>query len=268
MNIARVSECEKRIRSYYDQLPSAERKVADIVLSNMSAVLDYCIAELAYASKVSEPTVVRFCRHIGYRGLKDLKVSIAKTLTPADAEPLQYTNIVPGDTIDVIKQKVTHSILQAFQDTMDILNNDDLQKAVDILRQSHYIEIFGVGGSAMVARLAQHNFRKLGMRITLCTDPESTYFMTEQYSKGDVIFAISVSGETESVVNAVKFAKSHGAMVISITGVDNSTLKALSDVNLPAMSRSYIILPEDHSYVRLAQTGIVDLLYAAIYAEK
>ena len=266
MNIARASECEIRIRSSYDQLPVAGRKVADVILANIDRMLDYSLAELAFDSKVSEPTVVRFCHQIGYRGLKDLKISLAKA-SRSDTRALDNANIEQGDDMAVVKQKVTHSILQSVQDTMSVLDDSDLKTAIDILRSSRYVEIFGVGGSAMVARLAQHNFRKLGMRINLCTDPERDFYMTERYSRDDVILAISVSGETESVLNAVKYAKSHGAMIISITGIGNSTLKKLSDVCLPALSR-WDIIPGDHSYVRLSQTGIVNLLFAGICAKE
>lgn len=269
MNIGRVSECEKKIRSGYDQLSPSERRVADSVLSNMQAVLDYSIADLASTSNVSEPTVVRFCRRIGFRGLKDMKLSIAKNLTVAQHRvQLPHSgDIMPGDSIGVVKHKVTYGMFQALQDTMDILDDADLQRAVDLLHQSHYIEIFGVGGSSMIARQAHHNFRKLGMRITLCTDLQTNYFMTEQYAPGDIVFAISNSGETESVVNAVSYAKSRGAVVISITGMDNSELKKLSDINMSAMSRSFII-PGDHAYVRAAQISIVNLLYAGLCAKR
>ncbi|MBN1776509.1 MAG: MurR/RpiR family transcriptional regulator [Clostridiales bacterium] len=266
MNIARTSECEIKIRACYDQLPAADRRVADVILANLNKTLDYSLAELAYDSKVSAPTVVRFCHRVGYRGLKDLKISLAKTLGPGTGPP-DNTDIAQGDDIAVVKQKVTYSILQSVQDTMGYLNDEDLKRAIDILRRARYIEIFGVGGSAMVARLAQHNFRKLGMRINLCTDPERDFYMAEQNKNDDItILAISVSGETESVLNAVKYAKAHGAVIISITGIGNSMLKEISDVCLSALSRSNIVAG-DHSYVRLAQTGIIDLLFAGICAK-
>lgn len=267
LDLFRASECEVRIRSNYNQLPSGERNVADVILSDIYAVLDYSIADLADASKTSKATVVRFCHHIGYHGLKDLKVAIAKSKTPTNSETPKNLNIANGDDIATIKDKVMYSSIQSLQDTMEFLNNDDLQKAIDILHESQYVEIFGVGGSAMVARMAHHYFRKLGIRVNLCTNPERDFYMTEPYAKGDVILAISVSGETESIVRAVSYAKSHGAYVISLTGVDNSTLKKLSDVCLPAMSRSSI-LPGDHSYFRLAQTGIINLLFAGVSAKK
>ena len=266
MNLARASECETRIRANYDRLPAAGRRVADVILANLEKTLNYSLAELASDSKVSEPTVVRFCHQIGYRGLKDLKISLAKTLR-GDARMLESTSIDKGDDIENIKQKVTQSILQSVQDTMGLLEGKNLDKAIDILKSSRYVEIFCVGGSAMVGRLVYHNFRKIGMRINLCTDPERNYYMTERYSQGDVILAISVSGETEPVLNAVKYAKAHGAMILSITGITDSTLKKLSDVCLPAISRSNI-MPGDHSYVRLAQTAIVNLLFAGLCARE
>lgn len=266
LELVRASECEIKIRSNYNQLPDGERNVADVILSDIDAVLDYSIDDLAKASKTSKATVVRFCHHIGYRGLKDLKVSIAKTQSHHKFEAPRNLNIERGDGIDVIKQKIMYGSIQALQDTMDLLNENDIRKAIDILHESRYIEILGVGGSATVARLALHNFRKLGKRVTLYTDPDRDFYMTSQYTKGDVIFAVSISGETESIIKAVSYAKSNGAYIISLTGVDKSTLKNLSDISLPAMSRSNVI-PGDQSYVRLAQGSIVNLLFAGVCAK-
>ncbi len=269
MNIAKVTDCERRIHSCYDQLSAAERKVADAVLKDISGVLNSSIAELAYASQVSEPTVVRFCHSIGYRGLKDLKLFIAKSATEEfpGAGAAKSADISSADNIADIKHKVTRGIFESVQNTMDILDNDDLQAAIDILCSSTYIEIFGVGGSAMIARSAHHSFRKLGLRITLCTDLQSNYFLAEQYAPEDVIVAISNSGETESILSAVKHAKSFGAKVIAITGVDNSRLKQVADINLSAMSRMNIF-SNDHPYVRLGQLSIINLLYAGIGVKK
>ena len=62
-----------RIMRKYDDLTPGEKKVADVVMLIGENIMDYNIASLAAESKVSEPTVVRFCRNIGIKGIKELK---------------------------------------------------------------------------------------------------------------------------------------------------------------------------------------------------
>ena len=70
--------CLVSIQSKIKLLTGSEKKVADYVLENYMEVLDYTVTELAEKAKVSDATVVRFCRSVGYKGYQDLKINLAQ----------------------------------------------------------------------------------------------------------------------------------------------------------------------------------------------
>ena len=88
----------ENIISSYDILFSAEKKVADYVLKHPQETLDLNVVELANKSKVSDATVIRFCKHIGYAGYYQFRIMLAKTLPlPAKEEANKKQNTTEND---------------------------------------------------------------------------------------------------------------------------------------------------------------------------
>ncbi len=263
VNITKIPQWEMRIRSSFRDLSSAEGKVAESVLRHPDTLLNASIQDLARASGVSEASVVRFCRSMGYRGLKEFKIAVAREHVLDDASARSGRSLSSADTAKAVKSKVFCGCMEALQDTMDSVDDRELARAVDILYKAPYIEVFGVGGSSSVARSALHSFRQIGVRMNVTAELNSTYLRAERFNPEDAVLAISLSGETKAVVDAVRIAKGKGAVVVSITGARNSTLTGLSDCLLFSASRGRM-MPGDETYERVAQIAIIHALYAGV----
>lgn len=96
--------CLAKIRSAYTSVSAAERRVADLLLSQPLEVIHLPIDKLAKKSNVAKATVVRFCQSIGYKGYQGLKISLAQDSTPV----MQYIqqDILPTDSPSIITRKV------------------------------------------------------------------------------------------------------------------------------------------------------------------
>ena len=68
------------ISSEYNKIFSAEKKVADFILTNPHRAVELNVSELAKASGVSDATVVRMCHHIGYTGYHQFRIALSKDL--------------------------------------------------------------------------------------------------------------------------------------------------------------------------------------------
>ena len=67
----------RRIADNRAKLRKSEAKVADFVLANANGVINMRIVDLAAHSEVSEPTVIRFCRALGFDGFQSFKLQLA-----------------------------------------------------------------------------------------------------------------------------------------------------------------------------------------------
>jgi DNA-binding MurR/RpiR family transcriptional regulator len=66
------------IQEHYDNIFNAEKKVADFILSNPEKAVNANVSELASFSGVSDATVIRFCKHIGYQGYYQLRINLSR----------------------------------------------------------------------------------------------------------------------------------------------------------------------------------------------
>lgn len=263
VQITKTPSWEIKLRAELNKLSISERKVASCILADNDEILEMGISDIAQRSGVSDATVVRLCRSLGYRGLKELKIAIAGERKENDHYVREDRSISTEDSVQELKQKVMYACMEAIHDTMEVLDDSQLQAAIDAMYHAKYIDIFGIGGSAAVAYCAQHNFRKIGVRVNVCSDINQHYLMAERFSPNDVALGISQSGETESVCSALERAAAKGATVISISGNRNSRIARASDISLISSCIDQM-MPADHTYERSAQVGIIDILFAGV----
>ncbi|MGI5174296.1 MurR/RpiR family transcriptional regulator [Treponema sp. OMZ 840] len=267
VTISKTPLWEIHIRSSLNKLSSSETKVAQYVLNMPKAVLNKNIRELAEAARVSEATVVRFFHRVGYTGLKKFKAALTQEYILNTGRIPDLRKLDESDTIENIKNKVFYGCIDALSDTMDVLDIKQLSQAVDALTAAPYVEVFGMGGAAAVARSALHSFRKLGIRINMTTSFNFEYLQMAHFNKGDVVLAISRSGETKDIVETVRIAKQKGAVIISISNIQESALSKLSDYCLVSTSGTYM-LQGDSTYERIAQFAVLHALYAGVAMRK
>lgn len=246
-----------------EKLSASECRIAEYILGSPNDVLGSNIRTLAAACDVSESTVVRFLRRAGFEGLKDFKAAMTQDRIIVQSAPNISRKLDDSDNIRALKTKVFYGCMEALNDTLSVLDDSALSWAIDALCAAPYVEVFGVGGSASVARSAQHSFRKIGLRLNFSSELNDTYLKMERFNPGDVVLAISRSGETREVVDAVRIAKEKGAAIISVTNVRQSTLSKLSDCCLSSACRTYMF-PGDETYERVAQIAVIRALYAGV----
>jgi RpiR family transcriptional regulator, carbohydrate utilization regulator len=259
--VAKTPQWEVRLRSVYGKLGETERKVADFIRSNSGALLDLSIAEIATSAGVSESSVVRFCRHLGYKGLKEFKIIFAQEKDSPAA-------IVDGaveweDSLADVKTKVFMGSINSLRDSLNLLDDGELAQAIDVLARAKNIDIFGLGGAAPIAAYARHQFMKTGVRTNVYTDAQSLHLSLSQFTKGDVAIAISCSGETKEVVDAMRWARNQGTTIICITNFPESELARIADIRLINTGGRFF-RSDINSLSRLAQWATINTLYLGL----
>lgn len=260
-DIAKTPQWEVRLRSIYSKLGGTERNVADFIRTHPDTILQLSIAEIAAGAKVSESTVVRFCRHLGYKGLKDFKISFAQE---SDNQEESIDGAVDwDDSLSDVKAKVFLASVKTLRDSMNLIDDRELDRAIEALAKARNIDIFGLGGAAPVASYTRHQFMKSGVRTNVYSDSQSLHLSMIQFSKGDVAIAISCSGETKEVLDAMRWAKSQGTTIIAITNFPDSQLARLADIRL-INTCGRLFRSDSASLSRLAQWTTINTLYLGL----
>lgn len=250
----------RRIADNKSALRKSEAKVASFVLDNANQVIRMRIVDLASQSGVSEPTVIRFCRAIGFDGFRSFKLQLAQHLSLG--EVFTQFAVDDKDTIADLRNKVFDSTVGSLLTVRDELDVVALETAITTINQAKRVEFYGFGASGSVAADAQHKFFRLQVSTAAYTDPHIQHMSAISLGKDDVVVAISQSGQTQALLQSVRLAIEAGATVIGLAPQDTA-LSELCSISL------YVNVEEDLQAIapvssRIAHLVVIDVLATGV----
>lgn len=235
----------------------AEQRVAAYIAGQGKNVLTMPLSDIARACGVSDATVVRFCQHEGFRGLKDYKIALANASGVSAGDPA----VTGAEPIPELKRRMFDGCMEALRQTCGLLRPEELERAVRAIAAAGDLDVYASGGSVPVASYLRHQLIKLGVRTSVYSDRNSMMLSQSRLGKQDAVLAISSSGATRDVVDAQASARRAGAAAICITAEPASPLARQSDILLLAVGGRFL---GSNTYSRLAQLAVVDVLYAGL----
>ncbi|MCT1901473.1 MurR/RpiR family transcriptional regulator [Oceanobacillus sojae] len=221
--------------------------------------------ELAGLSQVSEPSVVRLYRKLGYNSYQELKVALAQEQTEYPQESPALVDILSEDDIGTMFEKIGKQYLHAMKLTKAKMNEDKMEEAVDRFISANQIYFIGQGLSGTVAEDCAHKFMRLGGKSIAVKDPHYQAIYASHMSEGDVVIAISHSGETIDTIHVSEIAKNNGAFLIVITSNENVSLAGMADCLLLTQANE-TNRQSDAMVSRLIQLTMMDTLYTKMAA--
>ncbi len=208
-----------RISASLPSLAPAEQRVGQLVLADPHSFARLPVRELAEKAQVSKPTVIRFCRSLGYDGLADFKLKLAGNV--AEGVPFVHRSVDADDKTSDVLVKVIDNSVAAFLQYRNAANASAIEHAVDAIvnawKAKKRVEIYGVGNSGVVAQDAQHKFFRLGISSQATSDSHIQTMGATMLRQGDCLIVISNSGRTRELVDVAHIARAQGATIIAIT---------------------------------------------------
>ena len=231
----------ERIRASIPALPPAEQRVARLLLADPRSFATLPVVELAERAHVSKPTVVRFCRSVGYDGLADFKLKLAGTVN--EGVPYVHRAVDEDDKPGELIIKVIDNAVAAMLKYRNSAAGHAFERAIGALaaaaRGGHRIEFYGVGNSGIVAQDAQHKFFRLGVHTVACSDGHVQVMSATMLGAGDCAVVISNTGRSRDLMDAADIARRKGATVLAITASGSPLAQW-------ALSHNQVLLAADH----------------------
>ena len=250
----------RRITENQASLRKSEAKVADYVLANASEVIKMRIVDLASRSEVSEPTVIRFCKAIGFDGFQSFKLQLAQQLGLGSV--FTQFAVADNDTVADLINKVFDTTVGSLITAREEINSEVLEQAITTISNARRVEFYGFGASGSVAADAQHKFFRLQLSSAAYTDPHIQRMSAISLGPEDVVVAISQSGETQALLQSVALAREAGANVIGLAP-HNTSLSRVCNLAI------YVNMEEDlKSFTpvssRIAHLVVIDVLATGV----
>lgn len=227
----------------------SEQKIYAYISDNRDKVIYDSLTELSEACGAAEATVLRFFRKLGFKGFQDFKFLLAQ-------EQAFSSN---HDNDGTFIEKIRNHIIQAINDSSEIIKMEKLQQCVDLIEASPDVVIFGVGSSGIACHDMHNRLMRIGKHSEVITDPHFQVMRASTMTKETVVIAISLSGSTKDIFDAVEIAKSNEATVIALTNYVKSPLTRLSDHELLSSAKESPL--DSGSLVsKISQLYLIDLI--------
>ena len=249
-----------QIERQQKQFSDSELKVARFVLSDAQQILRMSIAELARRVLVSEPTVIRFCRRLGYSGFRAFKDELIAQSGNVDS--VLHQKITEHDPVSEAAAKVLESCTRTLLDVSHLASAMPFETAAAMLIDAKQIVFAGLGASGFVAQDAQHKFFRLGIPCRTALDTPTILQSAAIAQPGEVFIFISQTGEWPELVEALVRCRQQGVGTLAFTR-RSSELAARADLvfDCEVGENTHIYTPMNS---RLATLALLDALQVSL----
>ncbi len=259
-----------RIRSTYASLRKSEQRVADYVLTHENTCHKITIEELAKRSGVSQPTVMRFVKALGYENFKDFKYrlmeeNISKPLQDGEEQYAMHGySLKPSDHLKIIPAKVVATSVKSIEDMLKSISGEEFEKTIRMIAGARKVMLCCVENSSATAKDLMIKLLYLGYDCRYDEDYYVQQIAAAALTKEDVMIGISYSGQSKDTVDVMKTAKKAGAKTICITNFKESKISKWSDLVLCCSQEQWMY--GDSIFSRTTQMVLNDMIYMGLIA--
>lgn len=254
------------IKIKYDKLTVSEQRIADYILRKSDDFLISNAQEIGEKTQTSGATVVRFCKKLGFTGLENLKVVVAKS----DIHLKEDTKIDPiiqsDDTDEMLVNKIYSHVETSLMRTIDLIDFKMLEQIIQVIKNAKKVYMYGIGASSLSAYDLYHKFNRIDKQTFYGFDGHMNIEFSVHSKPDDVAIAISYGGDSKEIILAVKRLKLNKTPVVAIVKEGESALSQIADYCL--------YVPNTEKQVKMgalsskfSQSLLADILYFGVVKE-
>lgn len=220
------------------EFSKGQKRIARYILDHYDKAAYMTASRLGSIVEVSESTVVRFAIEVGFDGYPEMQRALQELIRTrlTAVQRVDVTNSLIGD--DDVLDKILGADAEKIRRTLDEIDRKSFETAVDKIVSAKSIYIIGVRSSSTLAGFLNFNLRMIldNVKFVQTTSGSEMFEQIMNIGSDDVLIAISFPRYSKRIINAVEYASSTGADVISITDSGQSPIAAGADQLLLARS--------------------------------
>lgn len=228
----------QHIEASMDNFSKGQRAIARYMLEHYDKAAYMTALRLGTEVNVSESTVVRFAIELGFDGYPELQKSLREFIRTrlTTLQRIEIANDRIGDS-DVL-EKVVNLDIEKLKVTLESINKNDFNKAVDTVISARKIFIMGVRSSAPLAQFMDYYFRMIFDDVKLVSTQSRSEIFEQLFRAGedDVVIGISFPRYSKRIISAMEFVKSRGVKTVALTDSPDAPIANIADSALIARS--------------------------------
>ncbi|GMA14304.1 transcriptional regulator [Deinococcus metallilatus] len=230
------------------------------MIRHAETVVHQTITELATSAGVSEATITRLCRKLGFAGFHAFKIALASDVASREALPADDGNLDPTARL------VRHTC-RTLEDTAQLAHPAVLESVAQAIARAPRVNLTGQGNSGLVAQYFAHRLMRIGITAIAYTDPHIAAVSVSTLPRGGVVIGVSSSGSTIDTVQHLRLAQTHGHYTVALTHRASSPITRYASAVLFSAAQEDPLTDAVLSTLS-SQTLMLELLYAAVLARR
>lgn len=251
-----------------ENMTDAEVVIADFIIMIGKRISKSSTRSIAEATYTSASTVIRLCKKLGFSGFNDFKSHFLVELDYIDKQFGTISANFPFDKKDSYYKaanKIGSLYKETVDDTLSLLNDEILQKAVNLIKYSHAIHVFSYGTNLNIAETFQEKMLKINKPVYISTNLNYQRYEARVIGKQDVAIVISYSGETTNIIEIAKTCSKNDVPIILITSLGENTISKYSACKLVISTKEHLFQNLGNFSTNISISLLLDVLYSTFF---
>lgn len=251
------------IQRTYSEMSAVEQRFADFIKSSINEIPDKTVTQIAELCDVSEASIIRFAKKMGYKGFHQMKIEIARSMESQSLETPEGST----DTFAELVEKSTSLTLANIKNTYEHLDLVQLEHAADLISSCKQVHMFAAGNSLPVCHDFAYRLGRIGIRAVSFNLPEMTLLQAQNMKEGDIAFAFSHSGESILVNEALRIVSGLKLPIICMSNYLKSPIMKWADISI-VTSVHHGLFEGGQNLTRISEYAVFDLLFYMLFYKR
>ncbi|MFS8651724.1 MAG: MurR/RpiR family transcriptional regulator [Caldibacillus sp.] len=216
-----------------EEMSKAQKKIASYIIDNPETAAFLTASKLAKNVGVGEATVIRFAVFLGYQGYPDFQWHLQEALKRkwTSAERFEKTTLSSGQA-DSVWEEVLADDIRNIQTTLENMDHDDFQAAVDAIIQAKRIYIVAYRSAQSIGQFLEFYLDLVLQNTELIRQADGVSEHLLDIGKDDLVIGLGFSRYTKRTIDVLNYVRERGAKTLVITDHIMSPLAPLGDIQL------------------------------------
>jgi DNA-binding MurR/RpiR family transcriptional regulator len=251
-----------------DIFSPSETAIIDYMFKQRENIKNKTVKQISNETYTHPSTLIRVGKKLGYHGWIDLRDTFLKEIDYLNSH---FNNIdanlpfTEQDNIVTIANKMALLNQMTISDTLSLINNDELQKATNLLKKATLIKIFSINNNLILCHDFKTKMNRIGRKVDIVmVDPE---YEAESCNSETCAIVISYSGENEGIIRLLPFLKRRKTPIIVLTSIGDNTLSKSADCIFRITTRERLYSKIGSFSLNDSICFLLDVLYACVFSE-
>lgn len=210
-----------RLTEGFDKLTELEKKIVEYILNHPETIIHLTAHEVAEILYVSKTSIINLSKKLGFDGYSELRYYVKDYLQAKEKkeELWSYEGILGAINDEVTK-------------TLTLQREDNIKSIAQRIMTSRIVYVIARGASKPIADLLSSRLAMLKIKSIFINDPNLIDVLGDGLGEDETVLVMSLSGETEKILNIARAARARGIDVIALTSFSNNTLQKLANYNM------------------------------------